>query len=63
MAGGAILPRWPLGLAWAVGEGLFCSPGAGGCRVLQGTVTFVLSGDGAPGRFQSSSERPQRGLG
>ena len=27
------------------------------------TVTFVLSGDGASGRFQSSSERPERGLG
>ena len=36
------------------------------CRRVQGaalTVTFVLSGDGASERFQSSSERPERGLG
>ena len=37
------------------------------CRRVQGaageTVTFVLSGDGPSGRFQSSSERPERGLG
>lgn len=34
VAGGAILPRWPLGLAWALGEGLFRSvpEGAGCCR-------------------------------